>query len=145
MIDLSKLAGINTPDDRLLPAERNTIRLGGKAYFWSRETAWGDLELVPGYVPTDPAGCQGIQTPQLITPGAQTWPRTCVLPRAHATPHLHKPTLTGPGEWWGTPPVRLPNGAIAVPGLGGTNLTFDTPAQQAHALATGNITQTGTP
>lgn len=137
MTDLSKL-GVNTPDDRLLPAERRTIHLGGKAYFWYRETVYGDLELVPGHAPRDPAGCQAMQSTTLVT-GAPTWPRVCILHRAHATAHLHRPELSHPGEWWGDPPVRLPNGAIAVPSLDGSiNVTYDDPMHQEMALMSGD-------
>lgn len=127
-----------SPEDRLLPAERHTVILGGKAYFWSRETAWGDLELVPGYAPRDPAGCQAKQVQQLAT-GAPSWPRVCRLHRAHGTRHLHQPVLGDPGEWWGESPVRLPNGAIAVPTLDGSiNVTYDDPMHQEMALRSGD-------
>lgn len=101
------MTNLGTPTgDLLLPAERRTVHLGGKAYMWHRQTPYGPLGLFPGYAPGDPQGCQGAQTPVLVG-AALTYPRVCVLHRAHGTRHLHKPQLDTPGEWWGDPPKRM--------------------------------------
>lgn len=121
MIDLSRLAPDTPPGALLLPAERRTAIIGGKAYMWGREAAYGPLTLSPGYAPGDPRGCQASQAPQLHT-GAPIWPRVCVLPRAHGTRHLHKPELDQPGEWWGEPPLRR-GPVVAVETLEGMNVT----------------------
>ena len=120
----------HSPEDHLTAYERRTAIIGGKAYLWSRETAGGPLTLSPGYAPGDPRGCQGMYVSPL-TPNA--WPRVCVLPRAHGTRHLHKPTLADPGEWWGDPPQRRGN-MVAVPTLdGGMNITTGAePDRSAH-------------
>lgn len=118
----------------LLPAERGTRFLAGKAYHWARWHPLGlsdgpaDLVLLPGHADSDPGGCKAtvLTAPDPALPGLIRW--FCVLHTGHVTRHLHRPDLGSPPVWWGTtntdrilvpsgwgPGVRLPTEALRGP------------------------------
>lgn len=110
-IDLSQLLA----SDHLLPAERHTVVLGGKAYMWSRTSPYGPLTLSPGYAPGDPMGCDYVEPVQQFQ---DHWPRVCTIHRFHAGQHRHKPTLDSPVELWGPERPAQPRGVVVrAPGL----------------------------